>query len=156
MSDYSGDTFLPALLDRLSQSGTGSLRRSDFRKTVIRDLALLLNCTNLEKQLSLDKYPLVKFSVLNFGIPSLAGARLSEADLATVAARIQQTVEYFEPRILENTLKVTVAENTNAELYNQAHFKIEASYWFEPYPIDMVIRALWDMETGGMDLREES
>jgi type VI secretion system protein ImpF len=154
MSGPGGDIFMPALLDRLSDKGSGAMGLNAFRATVMRDLTWLLNCTNLDRQLPLEKYPLAKFSVLNFGITPLAGACFTASDLRAVAHGIQRTIAYFEPRILEKTLKVSVAPSTEQK-HNQALFRIEASYWFEPYPIDMVLRALWDMETGGVNLREE-
>ncbi|MCL1826153.1 MAG: GPW/gp25 family protein [Betaproteobacteria bacterium] len=153
-----GDLFLPTLLDRLSQHGSGAVNRNAYRKTVLRDLNWLLNCTNIEKQLPMQNFPLVRDSVLNFGIPPLAGARFTESDLDAVAAGIQRSLACFEPRIIPESLKVSVirdGKNVDVYRYNHARFRIEASYWFEPYPIDMVVRAHWDMETGGVELREE-
>jgi type VI secretion system protein ImpF len=153
-----GDMFLPALLDRLSQHGSGkAMSRNTFRKSVLRDLNWLLNCTNLEKQLPMQDFPQVRDSVVNFGIPALAGARFSESDLDTVAESIERALLCFEPRILPESLKVSVIKDKEADdyRYNHARLRIVASYWFEPYPIDMVMRAHWDMETGGVELREE-
>lgn len=149
--------FLPTLLDRLSRHGGAAMSRGAYRKTVLRDLHWLLNCTNIEKQLPLQDFPHVRNSVLNFGIPALAGAHFSESDLDAVAAGIQNAIARFEPRILPGSLNVSVirGKQTDVYRYNHARFRIEASYWFEPYPIDMVVRAHWDMETGGVELREE-
>ncbi|MDR1424972.1 MAG: type VI secretion system baseplate subunit TssE [Azoarcus sp.] len=150
------DLFMPALLDRLSQRASATITRSAFRKSVLRDLSWLLNCTNLETQLPLDGFPHAKYSVLNFGIPSLAGYRFSESELSDMAKRIELALAYFEPRILKDSLKVSVANDKSASLYNLARFRIEATYWFEPYPLDMVIRAQWDMDAGNVEIREES
>ncbi|MDR2881207.1 MAG: GPW/gp25 family protein [Azoarcus sp.] len=152
-----GDLFLPTLLDRLSEQGGGAMNRSAFRRTVLRDLNWLLNCTNIEGQLPIQNLPYVRNSVLNFGIPPLAGARFAESELDAVAAGIQRSLACFEPRILPESLKVSVIRDKETDVYryNHARFRIEASYWFEPYPIDMVVRAHWDMETGGVELREE-
>ncbi|MCL2163303.1 MAG: type VI secretion system baseplate subunit TssE [Oscillospiraceae bacterium] len=152
---YGGDMFVPALVDRLSENSGGPMTRNAFRKTVLRDLSWLLNCTNLEKQLPLENYPRIKNSVLNYGISALTGVHLSESDLDIVAERLQRAIAYFEPRILEKTLKVSVTHEVENDLYNYAHFRIEATYWFEPYPIDMVIRAQWDMDTGGVEIQED-
>ena len=150
----STDSFLPALLDRLSLSGNGQMNRSIFRKTVWRDLSWLLNCSNLSGQLPLESYPNVKNSVINFGIPPLAGGRFVQSDLELVAQEIRHAVVCFEPRIFEKSLNVSVVHEADAISHNCAQFLIEATCWFEPYPIDMVLRARWDMETGGVDLRE--
>lgn len=156
-ANHGNDLFLPALLDRLSQHGSGVMNRNAFRKTVMRDLNWLLNCTSIERQLPLDAYPQVMRSVLNFGIPPLAGARFSEADLNVVAAGIERAITSFEPRILPGSLKVSLIRDKDDRvyIYNHARFRIEASYWFEPYPIDMVVRAHWDMETGGVEIQED-
>jgi len=148
------DSFLPALLDRLSIHNKGPMNRNSFRDTVLRDLSWLLNCTNIERQLSFDNYPRVRSSVINFGIPPLAGAQFTASELKTVAAQIQRQIAFFEPRILAKTLKVSVIREVDANDYNHAHFRIEATFWFEPYPIDMVIRAKWDMETGCVEIQE--
>lgn len=153
---HRGDLFLPTLLDRLSQTSSGAMNRGDYRKSALRDLAWLLNCTNLDNHLPMSDFPHARRSVVNFGIPPLAGTRFSQSELNEVAEKIQQTIACFEPRILPDSLKVTIARDMDVELYNHARFRIEATYWFEPYPIDMVIRARWDMETGGVELREES
>jgi type VI secretion system protein ImpF len=152
-----GDLFLPTLLDRLSQHGGGSMTRAAYRKAVLRDLNWLLNCTNLERQLPMHDFPQVRSSVINFGIPPLAGARFVESDLDTVAAGIQRALASFEPRILPDSLRVSVIRDKQDDVYryNHARFRIEASYWFEPYPIDMVVRAHWDMEAGNVEIREE-
>jgi type VI secretion system protein ImpF len=153
-SKQQSDSFLPALLDRLSIHNKGPMNRNTFRDTVLRDLSWLLNCTNLERQLPLDNYPHVKSSVINFGIPPLAGARFTASELEAVAEQMQQRIAFFEPRILEKTLKVSVIREIGGNEYNHAHFRIEVTFWFEPYPIDMVIRAKWDMETGGVEIQE--
>jgi type VI secretion system protein ImpF len=150
-----GDQFMPTLLDRLSQTTHASMNRNAYRKTVLRDLGWLLNCTNLESQLPLKKFPRAGNSVLNFGIPSLAGTRFSESELDAVAAGIKRAISNFEPRIEAGSLKVSIVRDADVELYNHTRFRIEASYWFDPYPIDMVIRAQWDMETGSVEIREE-
>jgi len=153
--NYGGDSFVPALIDRLSLTSSGAMNRNAFRKTVLRDLSLLLNCSNLERQLPLEKFPRVKQSVINYGILPLTGANLSESELDMVAEELQRAIAYFEPRILEKTLKVSVTHDSGNDNYNFAHFRIEATYWFEPYPIDMIIRAQWNMDTGGVEIQED-
>jgi len=149
------DLFMPTLLDRLSVHGTGSVTRNAFRKSVLRDLSWLLNCTNLDTQLPLDDFPRVRYSVLNFGIPPLAGYRFSEDELDIRAERIRLAIACFEPRILADSLTVTVVRDKKVDQTSMANFRIQATYWFEPYPIDMVIRARWDMDTGDVEVREE-
>lgn len=154
--------FMPALLDRLCNGGengkTGKLlSRSAYRQSVLRDLRWLLNCSNLEVQLSLENFPAARASVLNFGIPSYAGSRFTESDLQNVAKAIKEAILQYEPRIIGETLEVKIIrEIDEIFLCNQALFRIEASLWFEPYPIDLIIRAQWDSENGTMNLHDSS
>lgn len=154
------DLFLPTLLDRLSETdlkpaGSGmQLSRSAYHKTVLRDLSWLLNCASIDASLDLESYPHVRASVMNFGIPPLAGTRFSDVDLEEIAAGIHRAILRFEPRILPDSLKVTVVHDPQAESHNQVSFQIRAAFWFEPYPLELAIRAQWDVENGTMELKE--
>lgn len=158
---HSGSMHMPALLDRLSDPDktknkhTRHMSRNTYRQAVLRDLQWLLNCPNLYSQLALGEFPEVSKSVLNYGIPSYAGANFTDADLSRVSQAIKRAILYFEPRIIKDSLFVhTVREPESALAYNKALFRIEASLWFEPYPIDMTIRAQWDSEIGSMHLQD--
>src|SRR5579862_1717332 len=48
-----------------------------LRSTVRRELYWLLNTTNLDAVEDLEPYPHVKVSVLNYGVPDLAGKALT-------------------------------------------------------------------------------
>lgn len=153
--------FLPALLDRLSQrSGPGHeqgrhMSRSAYRQSVLRDLQWLLNCPNLEAQLPFDRLSYARRSVLNYGIPAFAGANFTDSDLLDVAKAIKEAIACYEPRVVKDTLSVSIVrEQEESLLHNKALFKIEASLWFEPYPIDLTIRAQWDSENGNMQLQD--
>lgn len=149
---------MPTLLDRLSADGeaggtTRYMNRQSYRKSVLRDLQWLLNCANLEAQLPLQTYAHVRSSVLNFGLPSYAGSKFTPSDLRHVADAIKAAVLQYEPRIIAKTLEVFIVRDAEeAVLCEQPLFRIEASLWFEPYPIELVIRALWDSENGAMKL----
>lgn len=150
--------FMPTLLDRLnastSQDKSGRhLSRQAYRQSVLRDLQWLLNCANLDAQLALRAHPHAQASVLNFGIPSYAGSKFTQSDLQRVADSIKTAVRQFEPRIIPSTLEVKIIRDVDdAALCGQPLFRIEASLWFKPYPIELVIRALWDSENGSMKL----
>jgi type VI secretion system protein ImpF len=72
----------PSLLDRLTDNEPDKqqearekrvLSMRKLRESVQRDLAWLLNSGNLETVQDLDDYPLVSHSVINYGLPDLAG-----------------------------------------------------------------------------------
>lgn len=67
----------PSLLDRLTDDAPNELKESreqrvlslnKLRQGVLRDLAWLLNTSTLDTSQSLDDYPLVSHSVVNYGI----------------------------------------------------------------------------------------
>jgi type VI secretion system protein ImpF len=72
----------PALLDRLTDHEPQKteepiservLNMRRLRRSVLRDLAWLLNTVNYHCAHSLDGYPFVARSVLNYGLPELTG-----------------------------------------------------------------------------------
>lgn len=150
--------FMPTLLDRLSMGGdeeknSRHLSRQAYRQSVLRDLQWLLNCANVEAHLPLQSFAYAQASVLNFGIPPYAGSKFTESNLQRVAEAIKTAVLQYEPRIIPKTLEVHIVKDVeDAFLGGQPLFRIEASLWFEPYPIELVIRALWDSENGSMKL----
>lgn len=156
------EMFMPTLLDRLSltdETGPNGqyMNRQSYRKSVLRDLQWLLNCPSLEAQLHLENFEHVKASVINFGIPSYTGSKFTQSDLKHVADSIKLAVMQYEPRIIANTLEVNIVHDANQySLCEQPLFRIEASLWFEPYPIELVIRALWDSENGAMRLYDSN
>jgi type VI secretion system protein ImpF len=119
-------------------------------------LERLLNCANVEAHLPLDKFPYVKKSVINFGLPSFSGAQLKESDLETVALAIKEAITNFETRILQNSIDVKIVKSSDSNKYNKSLFRIQAALWFEPYPIDLVVRAQWDTEDGSVRIQEIS
>ncbi len=72
----------PSLLDRLTDHAPTRLKdppdsqavsAAQLRQSVLRDLAALLNTSNLETVEDLADAPLVAKSTLNYGIPGFAG-----------------------------------------------------------------------------------
>lgn len=74
--------------------------------TVRRELAWLLNTTHLGAVIDLEDYPHVQTSVLNYGVPDMAGKSLSRRMIAQRARDIRNTIRAFEPRIEEKSLVV--------------------------------------------------
>lgn len=88
---------------------------TSLRDTVKRDLAWLLNTSNMATGIDLDPYPQVKTSVLNFGVPALAGKAISERALQQRARDIQSAIRTFEPRISAAGLRVEPVSATLRE-----------------------------------------
>jgi type VI secretion system protein ImpF len=91
-----------------------------LRTTVRRELNWLLNTTNLGATQDLDPYPEVKTSVLNFGVPDMAGKLLQRRVVQTRAKDIRDAIKAFEPRIDPKRLDVeaqVLKEKPNAVTY---------------------------------------
>lgn len=86
-----------------------------LRATVRRELAWLLNTTNLGAAVDLEPYPQVQTSVLNYGVPDLAGKSYSGRLIAQRARDIRTAIRNFEPRIDENTLRVDAVDGVERE-----------------------------------------
>jgi len=147
----------PSLLDRLTdlnptrESDTldervMSLRR--LRESVIRDLEWLLNTGCLATTQDLADYPEVRRSVLNYGIPDIAGGSASGKDSVRMERELKQAILDFEPRILPATLKVSVTINDNEMSANTMIFEIQGELWWQPLPERFYIRTTLDLELG--------
>jgi type VI secretion system protein ImpF len=155
----------PCLLDRLTDDQPEkkqesrdqrvvSLRR--LREGVLRDLGWLLNATNLAVLQDLTDYPQVAQSVLNYGMPALAGTLLSSVDVVDFERRIQQAIIDFEPRILRDTLKVRVAVAPEQMSHNAMTFEIEGQLWAQPVPQRIYLKTEVDLELGEVKLSDYS
>ncbi|NMG71295.1 type VI secretion system baseplate subunit TssE [Parazoarcus communis] len=152
------DGFLPTLLDRLveaTSNGGAPLSRRTYQDTVLRDLHWLLNAIAPLSQTVSESYPHLRDCVLNFGIPGTSGGILTKRELDALAVEIEHAILAFEPRVLPDSLSVSVISDRDAAIRNQLVFRIAAAFWFDPYPLELSICAQWDIESGLVGLREE-
>jgi type VI secretion system protein ImpF len=151
----------PSLLDRLTDQDPEKklesrdarvLSPSRLRDSVRRDLAWLLNTTHLQATQSLDEHPLVAHSVLNFGMPDLAGRTASGVDEATLEQSIRRAITDFEPRLVAKTLRVKLFVDDRQMNHNAMSFDIEAELWAQPLPLRLFLRTAIDLESGTVDV----
>jgi type VI secretion system protein ImpF len=158
----SKDRLQPSLLDRLSDDDSQSrlesrdqrvLSMRGLRKAVLRDLGWLLNTTGLSALRALDGHPLAAQSVLNFGLPDLAGKTASGLDRAELARRIRQAIWDFEPRILRDSVRVVaLAPGQRGMAPNQVAFEIHGELWGQPLPERLYLKTELDLEIGEIRL----
>lgn len=86
-----------------------------LRGTVRRELAWLLNTTNFGSIVDLEPYPHVQSSVLNYGVPDLAGKALHRRIILQRAREIRTAIRAFEPRIAEKSLIVEPMDSVERE-----------------------------------------
>lgn len=153
----------PSLLDRLTDDDPGQslesrekrvLSLSRLRQFVLRDLGWLLNATALEMVDDLRDAPQAARSVINFGMPNLSGTAASGLDKHALERRLRQAIIDFEPRILPQTLKVTVGGSKDQMNLSALTFLIEGDLWAQPLPSHLYIRSVLDLETGHVEVTE--
>jgi type VI secretion system protein ImpF len=154
----------PALLDRLTDLEPDKkveprearvLSKRRMRESVLRDLAWLFNATQLEAVDDLARTPLVRRSVLNFGLPSLSGATASSLDIGDLAKAIRDAILTFEPRILPETLQIkTLIESGDLDHHNVIGVEISAHLWAQPVPLEFLVRTEIDLETGNVHVTD--
>lgn len=160
------DRLWPVLLDRLTDLEPDRkkeavservLSRKAYREGVLRDLQWLLNSTDLAASIDFTPWPDAARSVLNFGLPSLAGRLASNVDRRELEAAIRRGIVEFEPRILPHSIEVEVASaQSNLDLHNVLSVTIRGQLWSLPYPLEILLRSDIDLETGQVVLHDQT
>ena len=155
----------PSLLDRLTDNNPESqvesraqrfLSLSQLRKSVIRDLGWLMNTGNLEACQNLDRYPYATHSVVNYGLPDLAGINTGDVDIDAVEQAVKQAIIDFEPRILRNSLMIKLVVDHESMNSNSVVFEIEGELWAQPVPLRVFLKTELDLETGDVQIADRS
>jgi type VI secretion system protein ImpF len=153
----------PSLLDRLTDHQPDRkvesrdervLSPSRLRECVRRDLAWLLSTPNFESVRRLEGYPEVANSVLNFGMPPLAGHTAHGLKLEDLEAMLHRAILTFEPRLTSSSVRVKVVEGSEAMTHNALAFHIEAELWAQPLPLRLFLKTEIDLESGLVEVEE--
>jgi type VI secretion system protein ImpF len=155
------DRLQPSLLDRLTDNDPEKkqetrearvLSPSRLRECVRRDLAWLLNTTHLKAVQDLSESPQVARSVLNYGMPDMAGRTASSIDATTLEQAIRRAILDFEPRLVARSLRVKLFVDEKLMNPNSMTFDIEAELWAQPLPLRLFLRTAVDLENGSIDV----
>jgi type VI secretion system protein ImpF len=146
----------PSLLDRLTDQAPSQKRdppdqqvltMAQLRQSVLRDLAALLNTTDLATLDDLEAFPLAAKSTLNYGIPGFAGMVESSARVQGLERELTDAIRNFEPRIRPETLRVRSrggrADSASAVMV----FEIEGELWAQPVPLQLFLETAIELET---------
>ncbi|MDJ0908238.1 MAG: type VI secretion system baseplate subunit TssE [Woeseiaceae bacterium] len=153
----------PSLLDRLTDNEPESkvesraqrvLSLNRLKRSVLRDLAWLLNSGNLAMTEDLSPYPEVTNSVVNYGVTDLAGTTATSTDTRVVEREIKQAILDFEPRILPESLSVKVSLSDQHMSNRTLSFLIEGQLWAQPLPVSLYLSTDLDLETGTTTVTE--
>lgn len=155
----------PSLLDRLTDDTPDACEETrdkrvlsimQMRTSVLRDVSWLLNTVHLQATQDLGDWPQVASSTVNYGIPDLAGTSAAGRNTAALERAVRQAVLNFEPRILSDTLKVTVRIDAEQMSRHAMLFIIEGQLWAQPVPLSLYLKTELDLETGTVTVAESS
>ena len=153
----------PSLLDRLTddepdRQAEARERRimsmRSLREGVLRDLAWLLNTTNLLSVTDSQRLPQVAASVLNYGMPDMSGASLAGMNTGDLERAIRQAIWDFEPRLIRSSVQVKAAATQDS--ISKIMFEIEADMWAQPYPERLYLKSELDLDLALVSLTEFS
>jgi len=167
----SRDRLQPSLLDRLLDDAPHQakeslearvLTRQQLRAAVLRDLSWLFNDTRQEPEPNSDRADELKMwqdndfarrSTLNYGVPAFSGITLSSMDTITIERAVADAIQNFEPRIDPESLSVEVKVDY-ARHHNTLQLVIRGQMWSQPMPLELLLSADVDVETGITRVRE--
>jgi type VI secretion system protein ImpF len=164
MSDLAPhERLLPFLLDRLTDEDPANSQESrdkraitfrQFQRAILRDLAWLLNSPNKPNSDNIHEFPLVKQSVLNYGVPDITGFTLSNIAPAIIERMIRDAILAYEPRILRETLEVSVVTNAQTP-GNNLSVEIRGQVFAQPLPENLFVKTNVDLESGLFNLQDQ-
>jgi len=146
----------PSLLDRLTDNAPATRRESfeqqtlsfpQLRQAVLRDLAWLLNTTNLATTDELTSVPLALKSTINYGVPGFAGLAGTSRRLKSIESGMADAIRSFEPRIKPDTLAVKLRESRRAQVTPTLTFEIVGELWAQPVPDKLFLETSIELET---------
>ena len=146
----------PSLLDRLTDHAptrakdtpdSQAVTPAQLRQAVLRDLAALLNTSNLSTIEDLSATPQVARSTLNYGIPGFAGLFESAGRTSRLEQDLADAIRAFEPRIKADTLRVHARGADDGTAVPALVFEIEGELWAQPVPIQLFLETTIEVET---------
>jgi type VI secretion system protein ImpF len=128
-----------------------ALSASELREVVLRDLRHLLNTTAGES--AFGALPRAAASVLNYGIPALAGRVYNSESLLELAGQIECAIRRHEPRLRNVRVRpVAAAASGGAASTCPVELTIEGELWGYPVPEHLLVRTILDLDAGRIEL----
>jgi type VI secretion system protein ImpF len=163
------DRLQPSLLDRLTDNDPSSkvealearvLSRKQLREAVLRDLSWLFNAVceepDIRERTALWKsLPHACDSVLNFGILPLTGQTMTIHNFPLIEAQVRQAIIRFEPRLDPATVEVRIVNDMSTGLRpTSLRLTIKGQMWNQPVPLELLLSADVDVDTGQAAVRD--
>ena len=146
----------PSLLDRLTDHAPHEKRDGPdqqvltfqaLKQAVLRDLAWLLNTTNLDTTAASDLPARAGASTINFGVPGFTGLIAASGRMRALEVRIADAIRTFEPRIRPETVRVRARATREDTLPPSLVFEIEGELWAQPVPQQLFLETAIELET---------
>ena len=149
-----GNHLLPTLFDRLCDDAPNqkcdrdiSVNPVQLKEIIRRDLSFLLNTVSHEDDIDSGRYPQAAASVLNYGLPPLAGSFMYEHKWDDIRKAILKAIIRFEPRLKASTLQIIPLQDERRQSgHNTLQFEIRGEILTQPYPTEFRVRSALDME----------
>jgi type VI secretion system protein ImpF len=159
------DRLQPFLFDRLTDDQPESKQESRDRRvfsprqvqvSVLRDLAWLLNSRAHRAEDGLGEFPEADRSVINYGLPDLAGVCASSIEPAQLERLVLQALKTFEPRFVPQTLQVHLLQTSKepGQTQNLLAFEIRGELRANPLTEPLYVKTEIDLETGQFVLKD--
>ncbi len=139
-------------LRRFSVARIERFNEDALRGTVRRDLGWLFNTTNLASVVDLDRYPHVRSSVLNYGVPAMSGRAMTHRSIQQRAREIRNAILTFEPRFDPDSLMVEAADG--AERENSITYVINGDVSSAVNAMPMMLKTDVDIDSASITVRE--
>jgi type VI secretion system protein ImpF len=132
----------------------GEMPVNRLEDAVHRDLCWLLQTTALDSTTDLTRWPHVRRSVLNFGVPIFAGRILGNADLSDMERAIQKAILLYEPRLVRNSLEVRALHSEGNSDHREIRIQVTGQILNEDQLIPMSLQVHIDTESGRIEIDE--
>lgn len=139
-------------LQRFSVTRIEKFNEDALRATVRRELAWLFNTINLASVVDLEAYPHVQTSVLNYGVPSMAGRAMTHRAIMQRARDIRTALLTFEPRLDPSCLVVEATDNVERE--NAITFVIQGDVTSAVNAMPVELRTDIDIDSAAVTVRD--
>jgi len=132
-------------------------RREGVDDTALRhhlsiDLNNLMNTVRLDAIIPLSGYPYLEKSVANYGFQDMSSLTRSHQTDMKIAESIKQSLIIHEPRLIPDTIEVTLAEGAKG-VAQRISFEITAEMVSDPVDIPLDFVAEVDLGAGKMTMQ---
>ncbi len=130
-----------------------------LREAVRRDIEALFNTERMQSRMVLSdfergtvedqedvlaSFPLVRRSVLNYGVPSFAGRRATDFDIDDLTRQLRDVVAVFEPRFKSESIRILVYPGEKSGF----RVGIEGVLMLSPVPERLRLSTTIDLDNG--------